>query len=149
MTRARRRARPRARLALVRAARRARAGACTSSASCAPRTRGPSRGCGASSSDRATTSRCISRPRAGPRQVGQHQRRARRRTSGNADWLLIVDDDVILPRGFLDRFLVAAEAFGLDLAQPAHAFASHAAWDVTRRRRARSRAGPASSRSAR
>jgi GT2 family glycosyltransferase len=51
-----------------------------------------------------------------------------------ADWLLIVDDDVVLPRGFLDRFIAAAEAFGLELAQPAHAFASHAAWDVTRRR---------------
>jgi GT2 family glycosyltransferase len=52
----------------------------------------------------------------------------------DADWLLIVDDDVMLPRGFLDRFVAAAEAFGLELAQPAHAFASHAAWDVTRRR---------------
>jgi GT2 family glycosyltransferase len=51
-----------------------------------------------------------------------------------ADWLLIVDDDVVLPRGFLDRFLGLAEAFGFALAQPAHAFASHAAWEVTRRR---------------
>ena len=40
----------------------------------------------------------------------------------------------MLPRGFLDRFLAAAEGFGLELAQPAHAFASHAAWDITRRR---------------
>src|SRR5439155_11561106 len=53
---------------------------------------------------------------------------------GDADWLLIVDDDVVLPRGFLDRFVLLAEAFGFRLAQPAHAFASHAAWDVTRRR---------------
>ena len=53
---------------------------------------------------------------------------------GDADWLLLVDDDVRLPRGFLDAFLVCAERFGLKLAQPAHAFASHAAWDVTRRR---------------
>ncbi|MDA0167188.1 glycosyltransferase family 2 protein, partial [Solirubrobacter ginsenosidimutans] len=51
-----------------------------------------------------------------------------------ADWLLIVDDDVVLPRGFLDVFIAAAEAFDFELAQPAHAFASHAAWDVTRRR---------------
>jgi GT2 family glycosyltransferase len=51
-----------------------------------------------------------------------------------ADWLLILDDDVVLPRGFLDRFLLLVEAFGFELAQPAHAFASHAAWDVTRRR---------------
>ena len=52
----------------------------------------------------------------------------------DADWLVIVDDDVVLPRGFLDRFLLLAERFGFELAQPAHAFASHAAWDVTRRR---------------
>ena len=51
-----------------------------------------------------------------------------------ADWLLLVDDDVALPAGFLDSFLFAAEHFGLRLAQPAHAFASHAAWPVTRRR---------------
>jgi hypothetical protein len=53
---------------------------------------------------------------------------------GDADWLLLVDDDVILPRGFLDRFLTLAEGYGFELAQPAHAFASHAAWDITRRR---------------
>jgi GT2 family glycosyltransferase len=52
----------------------------------------------------------------------------------HADWLLIVDDDVILPAGFLDAFVLVAERFGLQLAQPAHAFASHAAWPVTRRR---------------
>ena len=51
-----------------------------------------------------------------------------------ADWLLLVDDDVRLPRGFLDAFVLCAERFGLRLAQPAHAFASHAAWEVTRRR---------------
>jgi len=50
------------------------------------------------------------------------------------DWLLLVDDDVRLPRGFLDAFVLCAERFGLKLAQPAHAFASHAAWEVTRRR---------------
>jgi GT2 family glycosyltransferase len=53
---------------------------------------------------------------------------------GDADWLLLVDDDVRLPRGFLDTFVLCAERFGLKLAQPAHAFASHAAWEVTRRR---------------
>src|SRR5215211_3829361 len=52
----------------------------------------------------------------------------------DADWLLLVDDDVALPRGFLDAFVFVAEHFGLRLAQPAHAFASHAAWPVTRRR---------------
>ncbi len=50
------------------------------------------------------------------------------------DWLLVVDDDVVLPRRFLDVLLHVAEAHGLQLAQPAHAFASHAAWPVTRRR---------------
>jgi GT2 family glycosyltransferase len=50
------------------------------------------------------------------------------------DWLLVVDDDVLLPRGFLDRFLLIAERFDLRLAQPAHRRRSHAAWDMTRRR---------------
>jgi GT2 family glycosyltransferase len=52
----------------------------------------------------------------------------------DADWLLVLDDDIVLPRGFLDRFLFLAERFRLDLAQPAHQLASHAAWRVTRRR---------------
>ena len=56
------------------------------------------------------------------------------RPPDGADWLLVVDDDVVLPRGFLDTFLHVAETAGLRLAQPAHAFASHAAWPVTRRR---------------
>jgi hypothetical protein len=51
------------------------------------------------------------------------------------DWLIVVDDDVSLPRGFLDSFLFLAERFELDLAQPAHRQRSHAAWAVTRRRR--------------
>jgi GT2 family glycosyltransferase len=51
------------------------------------------------------------------------------------DWLLVIDDDVVLPRGFLDRFLYCAEDVGLLLAQPAHRLQSHAAWPVTRRRR--------------
>jgi GT2 family glycosyltransferase len=51
-----------------------------------------------------------------------------------ADWLLVVDDDIVLPRGFLDRFVFLAERYALDLAQPAHAYSSHAAWRVTRRR---------------
>jgi GT2 family glycosyltransferase len=50
------------------------------------------------------------------------------------DWLLLFDDDVVLPRGFLDRFLACCERLGLRLAQPAHAARSHAAWRVTRRR---------------
>jgi GT2 family glycosyltransferase len=49
------------------------------------------------------------------------------------DWLLVVDDDVELPRGFLDRFLFLCERFSLQLAQPAHRLDSHAAWPLTRR----------------
>jgi len=50
------------------------------------------------------------------------------------DWLLVLDDDVALPRDFLDQFLFLAERFQLKLAQPAHRRRSHAAWRVTRRR---------------
>ncbi|HTW43674.1 MAG TPA: glycosyltransferase family 2 protein [Solirubrobacteraceae bacterium] len=50
------------------------------------------------------------------------------------DWLVVVDDDVELPRGFLDCFLFLCERFSLALAQPAHRLCSHAAWRVTRRR---------------
>jgi GT2 family glycosyltransferase len=49
------------------------------------------------------------------------------------DWLLLIDDDVQIPRGFLDRFLFLCERFSLSLAQPAHRLDSHAAWPVTRR----------------
>jgi GT2 family glycosyltransferase len=49
------------------------------------------------------------------------------------DWLLVVDDDVVLAPRFLDRFLLCAEDAGLLLAQPAHQRHSHAAWAATRR----------------
>jgi hypothetical protein len=52
----------------------------------------------------------------------------------SADWVLVVDDDVRLPRAFLDRFVAICEAFRLDLAQPAQTLRSHSAWKVTRRR---------------
>ncbi len=52
----------------------------------------------------------------------------------DSDWLLVVDDDVQLPRGFLDRFLFLCDRFDLQLAQPAHRLDSHAAWPQTRRR---------------
>jgi GT2 family glycosyltransferase len=55
---------------------------------------------------------------------------------GGHDWLLVIDDDVELPHGFLDRFLFLCERFSLALAQPAHRLRSHAAWPVTRRRAA-------------
>jgi hypothetical protein len=50
------------------------------------------------------------------------------------DWILVVDDDVELPRGFLDGFLFLTERYDLRLAQPAQTLASHAAWPVVRRR---------------
>ena len=46
----------------------------------------------------------------------------------------MIDDDVALPRGFLDAFVFLAERFDLRLAQPAHRANSHAAWQITRRR---------------
>ncbi len=46
----------------------------------------------------------------------------------------MIDDDVVLPGGSWISFLLLAERFSLDLAQPAHRSSSHAAWQVTRRR---------------
>ena len=57
-----------------------------------------------------------------------------RHPAAGHDWLLVIDDDVALPAGFLDAFLFLAERFGLRLAQPAHRWRSHAAVPVTRRR---------------
>jgi hypothetical protein len=50
-----------------------------------------------------------------------------------ADWTLVVDDDVCLPRHFLDCFVALAETFQFELAQPAQTLASHAAWSSARR----------------
>jgi hypothetical protein len=50
-----------------------------------------------------------------------------------ADWTIVVDDDVVLPRKFLDGFIALAEAFDFQLAQPAQTLASHAAWASARR----------------
>jgi hypothetical protein len=52
---------------------------------------------------------------------------------GAARWVVVLDDDVRLPRGFLDGFLFLAERLDLQIAQPAHRRTSHAAWVVTRR----------------
>jgi hypothetical protein len=53
---------------------------------------------------------------------------------GEFDWTLVVDDDVVLPVRFLDRFVALCGRFRLDLAQPAQTRTSHAAWRVMRRR---------------
>ncbi len=58
-----------------------------------------------------------------------------KRDASQFDWLLLVDDDIELPPGFVDEFIFAASELGLKLAQPAHRAHSHAAWSVTRRRR--------------
>jgi hypothetical protein len=50
------------------------------------------------------------------------------------DWLVVTDDDIALPRSFLDRFVALCERLELDLAQPAQTLRSHSAWRVTRRR---------------
>jgi hypothetical protein len=50
------------------------------------------------------------------------------------DWILVVDDDLLLPPHFLDRFVALCERFALDMAQPAQTLRSHSAWRVTRRR---------------
>jgi hypothetical protein len=58
-----------------------------------------------------------------------------RTSRADAQWLVVIDDDVSLPRGFLDRFLFVCERLGLQLAQPALTHASHGAWPVFRRAR--------------
>ena len=58
----------------------------------------------------------------------------RRVAAATPDWTIAIDDDVRLPRAFLDRFVGVCEAFELDLAQPAQTLRSHSAWKVTRRR---------------
>jgi GT2 family glycosyltransferase len=60
---------------------------------------------------------------------------AEHRPAGH-DWLVVLDDDVQLPRGFVDRFVFLCERFDLQLAQPAHRLNSHAAWPQTRRQAA-------------
>ena len=49
-------------------------------------------------------------------------------------WTLLLDDDVVFPPHFLERFLALCEHFDLRLAQPAMSRRSHASWHVTRRR---------------
>jgi hypothetical protein len=56
------------------------------------------------------------------------------RDPGDADWTVVLDDDVVLPPRFLDRLVGLCERYGLTLAQPAQTLASHGAWEVTRRR---------------
>ncbi len=50
------------------------------------------------------------------------------------DWLVIIDDDVVLPRGFLDLAIEVCERLDLALAQPAQTRFSNANWAVAKRR---------------
>ena len=49
------------------------------------------------------------------------------------DWLLIVDDDIALPKGFLDLLIGEALRRGFKLAQPAHRLLSYATFEITER----------------
>ena len=68
------------------------------------------------------------------RQVREPQRAAGGAPAAGHDWLLVIDDDVALPRGFLDAFLFLAERFDLRARAARAPRRSHAAWQVTRRR---------------
>jgi len=50
------------------------------------------------------------------------------------DWLLVIDDDVELPAGFLDVFIEVCRTYDFALAQPAQTRYSNANWPVTKRR---------------
>jgi hypothetical protein len=54
-------------------------------------------------------------------------------TAERPRWTLLLDDDVLFPPRFLERFLAVCEHFDLSLAQPAMSRRSHASWHVTRR----------------
>jgi hypothetical protein len=60
---------------------------------------------------------------------------ARSLPTSDADWIVVIDDDIELPRDFLDTFLFCAERFDFQLVQPALRRTSHAAWSVCRRER--------------
>lgn len=47
------------------------------------------------------------------------------------DCLIVIDDEVAIPRHWLDRVLYTSEAASLGIAQPAHAMRSHPTWENT------------------
>ncbi len=53
---------------------------------------------------------------------------------GEYDWLVVVDDDVAVPKHFLDRFLHLAEMAELKICMPAHRFHSYQSYAITQRR---------------
>ncbi len=50
------------------------------------------------------------------------------------DWLVIIDDDITLPSGFLDRAIELCHRFDYALAQPAQTRFSNANWSIAKRR---------------
>lgn len=73
--------------------------------------------------------------------VAEHQQRGKFQNinellegASGYDWLLIVDDDVELPAGFLDTFLRVCRACDFDLAQPAQTRYSNANWATAKRK---------------
>ena len=51
----------------------------------------------------------------------------------DVDWLIITDDDIVIPPNFLDVFIFLLEHFEFKLGQPAHKLGSYASYLLTRR----------------
>lgn len=50
------------------------------------------------------------------------------------DWLIITDDDVLIPPKFIDTYLATATLTDLVISQPAHKFLSYTTYNLTQRR---------------
>jgi len=50
------------------------------------------------------------------------------------DWLVVTDDDVLLPQAFLDNFICVAEMMNLKIAQPAHCCHSYTSFTFNYRK---------------
>lgn len=60
--------------------------------------------------------------------------RAAKTALDDVDWLMIIDDDVALPKNFTDDYIAAASLADVVVSQPAHRFLSYATYQITRRR---------------
>jgi hypothetical protein len=49
------------------------------------------------------------------------------------DWLIMIDDDIMLPPGFTDIFIHACLLCDFQIAMPSHRFGSYSGYEVTRR----------------
>ena len=56
-------------------------------------------------------------------------------SSGTYDYIIITDDDIRLPKNFLDQFLIRQELFDFSLAQPARTPTSLISHTITKQRR--------------